>query len=130
MIVIAFISILAYIIIPDITRARAQAQFNACVQNLKGMHATAHMYLADQISDDISRLPECPTLGIVYCGHVHFLNGTSYHICIQCSGNGCPCPPPHAAVYPAGVGNSCLGIHEDPEWSGVYWCLNRILGNN
>ncbi|MFP4497581.1 MAG: type II secretion system protein [Vulcanimicrobiota bacterium] len=47
MIVIAIISILASIIIPNIKRARARAQLTACMENLKSLATAGQMFLAD-----------------------------------------------------------------------------------
>ncbi len=47
MIVIAVISILASIIIPNISRARARAQLAACIENLKAINQAVHMYQVD-----------------------------------------------------------------------------------
>ncbi|MFP4497932.1 MAG: hypothetical protein ACLFQV_06925 [Vulcanimicrobiota bacterium] len=47
MIVIAIISILASIIIPNISRARARAQLTSCMGNLKALVTTGEMYVID-----------------------------------------------------------------------------------
>ncbi|MFP4497903.1 MAG: type II secretion system protein [Vulcanimicrobiota bacterium] len=61
MIVIAIISILASIIIPNITRARARAQLTACMENMKALATALHMGLADQRLHDGSNEFSCTT---------------------------------------------------------------------
>ncbi len=80
MIVIAIISILASIIIPNITRAREQAQIGACKENLKAISTGILMYLNDHPEttdvnlpsdiepDYISKIPVCPADGFEYRG--------------------------------------------------------------
>ncbi|MFP4499115.1 MAG: prepilin-type N-terminal cleavage/methylation domain-containing protein [Vulcanimicrobiota bacterium] len=111
MIVIAIISILASIIIPNITKARAQAQFSACLQNMKAIQTTLVMFDADGVvtpgdgsyegfNDDlsetllypdyISNIPTCPSGGNEY--YVKYLaragNSPRLSMCVrECSGS-------------------------------------------
>ncbi|MFP4496689.1 MAG: type II secretion system protein [Vulcanimicrobiota bacterium] len=87
MIVIAIISILASIIIPNIARARARAQLTACMENIKSIYISMTMYEADHPINDfdwhevlstsplypdyIATIPTCPASGDIYSAHFH-----------------------------------------------------------
>ena len=84
MIVIAIIGILAAVMVPNFTKARAEANLNACVQNEKNLVTAAQMYIAkhgipdanitefDCLTDDsagtpyIKKVPTCPGGGDGY----------------------------------------------------------------
>lgn len=79
MIVISIISILASILVPNFMKARAQAQFSACLQNCKNLGTALEMYStdndghypseqgalgADKLSPSyIKIIPSCPSAG-------------------------------------------------------------------
>ncbi|MFP4497231.1 MAG: hypothetical protein ACLFQV_03380, partial [Vulcanimicrobiota bacterium] len=78
MIVIAIISILASIIVPNITRARARAQLTACMSNIKAIQKAMLMRMtdlgpafdntewADLVPDYMGSIPSCPANGEEY----------------------------------------------------------------
>ncbi len=101
MIVIAVIAILASIIIPNISRARARAQLSACMENMKAFLTAAQMYQVDHpvpegvlydfdpadasftgpspvIPDYLGSNPVCPSLGYADYG-MYIRNDQHYH---------------------------------------------------
>ena len=75
MIVIAIISILASILVPNFLRARSQGQVTACRSNLKNLGVALEMYSIDynaRYPDDMAKLvpnylrnlPTCPSAGV------------------------------------------------------------------
>jgi prepilin-type N-terminal cleavage/methylation domain-containing protein len=74
MVVIAIISILASILVPNFIRARAQGQFTACKSNLKNIGTAVEMYSTDNagrfptVAGDLTPnylkiVPTCPSAG-------------------------------------------------------------------
>ena len=72
MIVVAIIGLLAAIAIPNFVKARARAQTNACIANLKQVMGAKETYflekktttapaMTDLVPDYIKSTPKCPT---------------------------------------------------------------------
>ena len=98
MIVIAIIAILAAILIPNYTHARAQGIVTACKSNLKSIATATEMYGSDNVGrypTNISQLnpqylkaiPTCPSIGATTYskGFVTVSNPDAFTI--YCSGN-------------------------------------------
>ena len=77
MIVVAIIGLLAAIAIPNFVKARARAQTNACIANLKQIEGAKETYflekktttapaMGDLVPDYIKSEPTCPTTGTAY----------------------------------------------------------------
>ncbi|OGW74592.1 MAG: hypothetical protein A2Z72_03660 [Omnitrophica bacterium RBG_13_46_9] len=86
MIVVAIIGLLAAIAIPNFVRARATAQQNACIANLKQIDGAKQVWAIDQgkaesdtptwanlTPDYLKRQPACPTTGTYTIGAVSAL---------------------------------------------------------
>ncbi|MFP4497277.1 MAG: type II secretion system protein [Vulcanimicrobiota bacterium] len=123
MIVIAIISILASIIIPNIQRARFQANVQACGQNLKAIGTAFEMYSADHegnipgyytwrediIPEYLSKMPVCPA-GAGYWWGGAWTNGEGGITGIACghpsNGSG---PEGKFLIYTFGVSPGGMG---------------------
>ncbi|MFP4498496.1 MAG: prepilin-type N-terminal cleavage/methylation domain-containing protein [Vulcanimicrobiota bacterium] len=140
MIVIAIIAILASIIIPNIAKARAQAQLRACISNLQAMKTAIVMWQADNpsatgsycsetgadgdfIPDYLARMPQCPS------GYGNW----GYHIAISINNDGSlncmhvHCSPSnHDLALNGCTHDVCYKICGD--WEG--WCPADELNMN
>ncbi|MFP4496879.1 MAG: type II secretion system protein [Vulcanimicrobiota bacterium] len=131
MIVIAVISILASIIIPNIAKARSKAQFTACVENLKSISTSLAMYVADVgnnneahefsslipasplFPDYIPNPPVCPTNA-----------DTGYYVCFKIWNN---------EVTMATYCNSCCDGHPEVAEAAcgpLRWCSQSRNGGH
>jgi prepilin-type N-terminal cleavage/methylation domain-containing protein len=88
MVVIAIIGLLAAIAIPNFVKARASAQANACINNLRQIDSAAHQFALEQhkitgasisYPDDLTpyiklnannSIPSCPAGGVYTCATV------------------------------------------------------------
>mgnify|MGYP001386898394 CR=1 FL=1 len=74
MVVVAIIAILAGILIPNFTRARAQAQTAACIGNMKTIATALELYYTDKQS-----YPVATTAAIESTFMENTMNGSSKH---------------------------------------------------
>ncbi len=142
MIVIAIISILASIIIPNITKARATAQLRACMSNMKALMTAGQMMLADypggseelkrcgygcypdeakaiMVPDYIASLPTCPTSHEEY--NFDFRIPYDY-MCMHHSGD---CRAHYDAMMALTDGSCGRGPGYHACHGKTYWCHER-----
>lgn len=100
MIVIAIISILASILVPNFLRAREQAMYTACIANTKTLATALEMYATDHnsrypkagsisklIPSYLKSLPLCPASGIETYSPSYKSRATPDKFTFYCSGD-------------------------------------------
>jgi prepilin-type N-terminal cleavage/methylation domain-containing protein len=115
MIVIAIIGILAAIMVPNLLRSRAQAQFTKCQGNLKGIGTALEMYAADNdgmlpattnvtplIPKYMGTAPTCPSNDIEYT--INSTNPETYRVYCAGTSHGDLTAPGYPQYRPGGGG--------------------------
>ncbi|MFP4498133.1 MAG: type II secretion system protein [Vulcanimicrobiota bacterium] len=145
MIVIAIISILASIIIPNITQARQRAQLTACIENMKTMQVAMNMFLADTPSQPhgtqnhaymdnnyspfypnyLSQMPVCPASPYGYNMCLAFDDNSEGNVCIHIyHDNGCD---HHRDIMLKITNGSCdSGPHYLNCYGNEGWCPDEL----
>ncbi|MFP4498945.1 MAG: hypothetical protein ACLFQV_12110 [Vulcanimicrobiota bacterium] len=129
MIVIAIISILASIIIPNIQKARTRAQLTACMGNLKAIHTAMKMYEVESVSqgvcwhdcngniplipDYLANMPTCPATGDIYGVNYNWESTNRQCFFMCCSARSGERGHPSSSCRPGMYGNTN---------SGIRWC--------